>query len=373
MPYKSQYSYPMVMVEAASGWMLALWRAFAAAFADHSLLYGAAFVMALAAFAVSLWVGAGLSVGFQGGLVFTLLYTILAMALAWKLVRLFFKERSKRPARDLILWVRDHLADVQFLANGLHALLIFAIFATAFSILKARITDFVPFYLDEELAALDRFVHFGFHPWQLLHPIFGHPLMTWLLNAVYSAWFLIVMSFYAGFGFQRQATALRHQYLLATILCWGVAGNLSAMLLSSAGPCYYGLTGLSPDPFAPLMAYLKKADESVGIMALQVQTMLWTDYANGTKSLGISAMPSMHVASSMLFFLAGRQIHPLLGRLMGLFLLLIFLGSIHLGWHYALDGYAGMAAALASWHIAGRLPAWLNRSGARKAPVVREG
>jgi hypothetical protein len=33
--------------------------------------------------------------------------------------------------------------------------------------------------------------------------------------------------------------------------------------------------------------------------------------------------------------------------------LVILVGSVHLGWHYAVDGYAGIAGALILWWIAG--------------------
>jgi hypothetical protein len=41
-----------------------------------------------------------------------------------------------------------------------------------------------------------------------------------------------------------------------------------------------------------------------------------------------------------------------------LFLALVFIGSIHLGWHYAVDGYLAVAFAWALWRLTGWL---LNR------------
>jgi hypothetical protein len=37
------------------------------------------------------------------------------------------------------------------------------------------------------------------------------------------------------------------------------------------------------------------------------------------------------------------------------FAVLILLGSVHLGWHYAVDGYAGALGAALLWHLVGRL------------------
>jgi hypothetical protein len=32
----------------------------------------------------------------------------------------------------------------------------------------------------------------------------------------------------------------------------------------------------------------------------------------------------------------------------------ILVGSVHLGWHYALDGYASIVAVIVLWHAVGR-------------------
>mgnify|MGYP003410990741 CR=1 FL=1 len=36
----------------------------------------------------------------------------------------------------------------------------------------------------------------------------------------------------------------------------------------------------------------------------------------------------------------------------------ILLGSVHTGWHYAVDGYAGIALAAACWWICGPVARW---------------
>jgi len=40
---------------------------------------------------------------------------------------------------------------------------------------------------------------------------------------------------------------------------------------------------------------------------------------------------------------------------------LIFVGSVHLGGRYAIDGYAGAAVAMFGWWAAGRLVNWDRR------------
>src|SRR5262245_18948712 len=91
---------------------------------------------------------------------------------------------------------------------------------------------------------------------------------------------------------------LRMQFLLTQVLIWAVLGNLVATAFSSAGPCYYGRVVGLPDPFAPLMEYLRRADEISSVTALFVQEKLWEAYLDPNTGVwyGIAAMPSLHVA-----------------------------------------------------------------------------
>jgi PAP2 superfamily len=152
---------------------------------------------------------------------------------------------------------------------------------------------------------------------------------------------------------------LRMQFFLTYVLLWALLGNVAATLLSSVGPVYYGrLTGLS-DPFAPLMDYLHAANEVVPVLALNVQDMLWKSYSeNGLAIIGgITAMPSMHIATSTSFALVAFATDRRLGYLFAAFAVIIQIGSVHLGLHYAIDGYAAAIGTCLIWLAVG----WLLR------------
>jgi hypothetical protein len=159
---------------------------------------------------------------------------------------------------------------------------------------------------------------------------------------------------------------LRLQFILTQLLTWTLVGNLAATLLSSAGPCYYALVVGGEDPYAPLFAYLHEASAAMRftlfgapvelpLTSLQLQDMLWQSHVNGDFGFarGISAAPSMHIASTWIVarfcFDIGRRA-AIFGSL---FLALIFVGSIHLGWHYAVDGYVAIFLAWLIWRAVG--------------------
>jgi hypothetical protein len=210
--------------------------------------------------------------------------------------------------------------------------------------------------VDLRLAQLDATLHFGHDPWRLLQPLLGHPSVTLSIDLLYALWLPLnfaVVLWHAAAAPPRE----RSRFLISYALAWIVLGTLMATWLSSAGPCYYGRVEGGPDPYTPLMAYLGNIHGTTGLIALKIQENLWSYYV-GSEVLplnGISAMPSMHVAGAVLFALAGWSAGKWAGVGLTLFAVIVFIGSVHLGWHYALDGYAGALGALLLWWLAGRL------------------
>ena len=98
------------------------------------------------------------------------------------------------------------------------------------------------------------------------------------------------------------------------------------------------------------MSYLHGVNEIHTIWALGAQEMLWGDYQvrDVMVGSGISAMPSMHVAIATLFALVCWRVRRWLGIVMTIYAVIIMLGSVDLGWHYAVDGYLGAVGMLRS-------------------------
>jgi len=157
--------------------------------------------------------------------------------------------------------------------------------------------------------------------------------------------------------------ALRNQFLLALVGCWIVLGTILASALSSVGPCFYALLTGKEEPFAQLMTYLSMVDDRYGLNALRLQDALWASYLDPVNLpfIGIAAMPSLHVAVAVLWVLLARRVHRWLFIGFAAYAVAIFLGSVHLGWHYAIDGYVSAAVVPILWWGAGRAVAWEQR------------
>ena len=247
--------------------------------------------------------------------------------------------------------LRSNYLNSQRILHALPVFIIFPIWFSAFTSFKTMLPDINPFSWDQTLSEWDRILHGGIMPWQWLHPVFGRPMITNIINFFYHLWLFVMYAILYWQAFSLRSPLLRMRFLLTFITIFILLGTVGAICLSSSGPCYFGrVTGLS-DPFKPLMAYLYAAQEQFPVLALQVQELLWESYENRNSGFGrgISAMPSMHMASSVLFALVAWQSNRLLGLLLSIFAAIILLGSVHLGWHYALDGYAAIIGTWLVW------------------------
>lgn len=270
--------------------------------------------------------------------------------------------RPKHPSIALAREVGRIVFDPARAANALPMVVALSVFIGTFSFYKTNIPVFVPFHWDVALSDLDRALHFGQLPWQWLQPVLGFPIVTFLLNVNYNMWFFVMWTLWVSFALRTGPSELRTRFFLSFILIWSIGGSLLAIFFSSAGPCYFSRLGITPDPYAPLMDYLRSVGDHFPLWAIKTQDVLWSGYTGEQNVItGISAMPSMHNASTLLFALAGWKISRPLGILLSIFSALIFVGSIHLGWHYAVDGYFAYAMTLVIWGVCGPIARWHER------------
>jgi PAP2 superfamily len=231
------------------------------------------------------------------------------------------------------------------------------LFFGSFANWKSTIPLLYPgFPWDAPLESLEILVH-GDHVDRLLAPLFGSPGAIVLLDRVYHTWFYMLFGLVIWQAWGADRRHLR-QFWTAFALIWILLGILMAFGLASAGPIYARLDRGSTS-YDDLLARLSAAEKVAPLFVRVSAWSLWEAARRPGASLGdgISAFPSLHIAIVSLATFAMWRVHPLLGLIGGSYTLLIVIGSIMLGWHYALDGEAGIVGAALIWTATG----WLAR------------
>lgn len=242
----------------------------------------------------------------------------------------------------------------------------------SFTSVKNLLSDMTPFHWDASLAAADAWIHGGRDPWRWLQPLLGRPAVTRAIQMAYvGGWVIALCTVPALLGGSRRLDHLRQRFFLTYLFVWVVLGNIMAGIFMSAGPVYYGDVTGDVARFADQLAYLSFS-EGLTHSSYDLQRMLWALHDQGRTEMGsgISAFPSVHVAMATLFALTGWAINRWAGIAATIFLAVIMAGSVHLAWHYAIDGYVSMIAVAAVWF---GIAAWQRRRRASPAWRLRPG
>ncbi len=298
--------------------------------------------------------------------IFLCFFVVLVAWFAIWVYRVMYLTKPEQLIAALSNYIRQSLTVfIKRLANGLPMLLVVVCVIFITTDIQGKILTLNPSTWDVYFADLDQFIHFGNQPWQLLQPIFGHPPITFLLNLNYNIWFSVMWVSFIYFGFMSRPSELRTRFFLTFVVTWIIVGNLLATVFSTGGPCYFSRLGLSPDPFTGLMEYLRHANTIYPIWAVNTQDILWKGHVNDVPLSLISAMPSLHNAAAMVFALAAYQVNRFWGRVLTVHAAFIFIGSIHLAWHYAVDSYLSWVVVLAIWFAMGHIARWWHSNTAQ--------
>lgn len=325
-------------------------------FPDHRAIYLCSILFC------SLTIGAALAwnipLPFSASLFFIemlgqLVLVLAALAAGIELIRMMRRGEPGSATYALAARLKQLALADDRVGNMFHSLVTFTPLMITFAALKDAIPAIHPFAWDQTFMHWDRMLGFGHLPWQLLQPLVGYPAITAGISFAYDFWFFIMFGALMWQAFAARGSVLRTQFLLAFAFAWFIGGNVLATVLSSAGPCFYGHL-FAHDPYAAQMHYLRAVAAHWPVWSIGVQDVLWQSYVSGNGAVsGISAMPSMHVTVATVIALTGWRANRRLGVGLWIFDAIIVVGSVHLAWHYAVDGIAGLLLAVLFWKVAG--------------------
>jgi len=271
----------------------------------------------------------------------------------------FFVTRSRyQNVMNALRWLKHRNWLEIFLLRLPLAILVIAPIGTIMLHFKTNIPNLAAYSWDHYFAEVDRALFFGYDPWVLSHMIFNHYELTKFIDNIYVVWFVVQQFGLLYIAFLPLRSRLRLTFLISFCLNWILGGVVLAIMLPAAGPVY--MEALYGDPmFRPLTDLLHQQSRFVSLQALAIQELLWDGLTKpDVDPLGISAFPSLHVEAAVSFACLGFAVDRRVGWLLSVFSGFIFIGSVHLGWHYAIDGVAGVILAIVFWHIGARTAHW---------------
>jgi hypothetical protein len=321
---------------------------------DISTRRALAFPAALAAATILLAAAISLHTGVSGWLVFAPYLGAWAAAtflsvLVWAFVHvaMLLPTRADSPLRTVSRRLPGRV-EVALLPA-----VIFPLFLGGYTWAKCSIPFAVGYGWEQVWANADRFL-FGMDAWRWAHGLFPDSMArVWTLYyaAVWAFALLFSGTLIGAFASRRFSAT----FFTAMMLSWLIGGIFMAYSMSAAGPVFAHLAdpGLG-EQFLPLRAELSRllAEDDL-VLKSQRYLESGINMRVAVKGGGISAMPSMHIATATILVLAASKTRWL--PLAILFWVLTFLGSLYVGYHYAVDAPIAAVVASLCWVAARRL------------------
>jgi hypothetical protein len=218
-----------------------------------------------------------------------------------------------------------------------------------------------PVLYDQELWDIEQRMFFGYSPNIFFLDLFSQRLVLAAIDWSYARIFFASMSVAFIFFFSDASRRLRIGFATGNAMLW-LVGAWLYMSIPSLGPALR-----FPDVWLPFANGLAITQNLQAILMKNYRSVLRLPTGGSLSSIqlmfGVAAFPSLHVAFQTFAFLWMRRLWVYGEIVFGIFALLILIGSVVTGWHYLLDGIAGMVmAVLCYWAAASiwRIGEWLR-------------
>jgi hypothetical protein len=282
----------------------------------------------------------------------------LLLLLAHLVARRVYEITKKTPTSsdDPMGWYKNYFSPLR-LADIICGVVAVIATISCFTVYKTKVVGSQGYLYDDLFVAWDQALFVGRDPWVLTHALFPSPAFTKWIDFLYHPTFLALLISYMICIVLQSRPALRYTFMLSYLASFVFLGMVMAYQLSAAGPVFDGYLFGDGTTFGPLTDTLIAQDEVAGpfVFLLGKEYLLHLYEAGASAAAGgISAMPSMHVVLAFLCAIGLWHVSRVLGILATLYALIIWLGSVHLGWHYFVDGLVGLIALVIIWTICGR-------------------
>jgi len=262
-------------------------------------------------------------------------------------------------------WYKTYLRTYTWL-NVISAVLALVVTSTSFTIYKALIVGAEGYGLDATFIAWDRMIFGGNDGWVLTHRVFDTATATMWLDFLYHPTFLPMIVLYLFSITPLGLNELRQTYMLSFLAGFVVIGMIGASAMHSAGPVFDGVLYGDGGTFGPLMdgLQIQLAEGGGPVYADPIRQYLLHMHNGQTVQMGagISAMPSMHMVWVFLWVFAAWNLSHILGLIMALYAGIIWIASVHLGWHYFVDGLVSLVMIGIIWRVAGHIVGLYGRA-----------
>lgn len=233
-------------------------------------------------------------------------------------------------------------------------------FLLGYTTSKTAIPLVVGYSWDSFWASADRLM-FGDDAWRISRAIFGNSSrLFWAFwyAVVWGTTFVLTTNAVAFLG-RRSFVGI---FFTALMGAWLIGGAIMAYAFSAAGPVFAPIF----DP--SLAAQFHPLEQAVSHVpgyrpigdAQQYLLVAARETHQAQKGGGISAFPSMHIATVTIYVMAARRTLWMIPALV--LWISIFIGSAYFGFHYWIDGIVGSIVSVCCWQAAAAIYAKLSQT-----------